>query len=71
MTGRVRCRRQDTAAVGGNTHFVWLLLVVDEVFLHVEQRFVVVHVLGQFVIIWVLLQEGVGRCHRFLQVVEL
>lgn len=53
------------------THFVWLLLVVDEVFLHVQQRLVVVHVLGQLVIIWVPFQEGVGRCHRLLQVVEL
>lgn len=45
--------------------------MVDEVFLHVQQRFVVVHVLGQLVIIWVPFQEGVGGCHRLLQVVEL
>lgn len=56
---------------GERTHFVRLLLVVDEVLVRFQQSFVVVHVLGELVITRVLLQEGVGRGHRFLQVVEL
>lgn len=42
------------------TNLVRLLLVVDEVLVHVEQSLVVVHVLGQVGVSGVLLQEGVG-----------
>ena len=53
------------------TNLVRLLLVVDEIFLHVKQRFVVVHVLDKVGVIRVLLQEGVGGRHSLLHVIEL
>lgn len=53
------------------TNLVWLFLVVDEILLHVEQRLVVVHVLGQVRVTGVLLQEGVGCCYGLLHVVVL
>lgn len=52
-------------------YFVRLLLVVEEMVLHVQHRLVVVHVLGQIGVSGVLLQEGVGCCHCLLQVVQL
>lgn len=54
-----------------STDLIRLLLGVDEIFLHIKQRLVVVHVLGQRRILRVLLQEGVSCCDRFLHVVQL
>lgn len=65
------CTAEQDDSVNIYTYFIRLLLLVDEIFLHIEQRLVVIHVLGQVGISWVLLQEGVGRCYSLLQVVKL
>jgi len=50
-------------------HLVGLSLQVHQVLVHVQHRSVVVQVLQGHLVLGVLLQEGVGSRHRFLDVV--